>query len=82
MLEAESVEPDVESVLVVLAVLVEALDVLDVVSPSEESAEAMAAASGLTLFEPDVESEAESKLSDAVLLLEFCPLARDVAQAE
>jgi hypothetical protein len=67
----ESVELDVESVLDVPAVLVDALAVLSVVRPSEESAEAMAAASGLTLFESDEESEASGTTPDVELLAEL-----------
>jgi hypothetical protein len=71
----EPVELDDESVLDVLAVLVDALAVLSVLRPSDDSAEAMAAASGLTLFEPDDESEAKGTTPDVELLLELCPFA-------
>ena len=64
----EPVELDDESVLDVLAVL-------SVLRPSDDSAEAMAAASGLTLFEPDDESEAKGTTPDVELLLELCPFA-------
>jgi hypothetical protein len=72
VLDVESVELDAESV---LAVLVDALEVLSVVRPSEESAEAIAAASGLTLFESDEESDAKGTTPDVELLLELCPFA-------
>ena len=70
VLDAESVELEDESELVVLA---DALAVLSVVKPSDESAEAMAAASGLTLFESDEASEAMG-MPD-VWLLVVCPFA-------
>jgi hypothetical protein len=71
----EPVELDDESVLDVLAVLVDALAVLSVLRPSDDSAEAMAAASGLTLFESDEASEAKGTTPDVELLLELCPFA-------
>ncbi len=78
MLDVESVELDAESV---LAVLVDVLEVLLVVNPSDSSAEAMAAASGLTLFEPDEPFEAMDVSVDVESLLVFCPFAREVIQA-
>jgi hypothetical protein len=71
----EPVELDDESVLDVLAVLVDALAVLSVFRPSDDSAEAMAAARGLTLFESDEASEAKGTTPDVELLLELCPFA-------
>ncbi|MEX3965026.1 hypothetical protein AB4Y42_22890 [Paraburkholderia sp. EG286B] len=71
MLDVESVELEEESE---LAVLADALAVLSVVKPSDESAEAMAAASGLTLFESDEASEAMG-MPDSWLVLVFCPSA-------
>ncbi|MEX3977474.1 hypothetical protein AB4Y45_00660 [Paraburkholderia sp. EG287A] len=71
MLDVESVELEDESELVVLA---DALAVLSVVKPSDESAEAMAAASGLTLFESDEASEAMG-MPDIWLVLVDCPSA-------
>ncbi|RQH02961.1 hypothetical protein [Paraburkholderia dinghuensis] len=78
VLDVESVELDAESVLLVL---VDVLEALPVVSPSDSSAEAMAAASGLTLFEPDESFEAMDVSPDVELLLAFCPFAREVIQA-
>lgn len=71
VLDVESVELDDESELVVLA---DVLAVLSVVKPSAESAEAMAAASGLTLFESDEASETMG-MPDIWLLLVVCPSA-------
>jgi len=71
VLDVESVVLEVEPV---LAVLVDAL-VLSVLSPSEESAEAMAAASGLTLSEFDEASEASGMQPDVELLPDVCPFA-------
>ncbi|MEX3949220.1 hypothetical protein AB4Y40_15925 [Paraburkholderia sp. EG287B] len=71
MLDVESVELEEESE---LAVLADALAVLSVVKPSDESAEAMAAASGLTLFESDEASEAMG-MPDSWPVLVFCPSA-------
>lgn len=73
MLEVEPVVLDVESV---LAVLVDALVVLFVVRPSDASADAMAAASGLTPFVPDEASVAVAASLDVELLLTFCPFSR------
>ena len=71
VLDAEAVELDEASALVVL---VDVPDVLSVVNPSDESAEAIAAASGLTLFESDESSEAMG-MPCTWLLPEFCPCA-------
>ena len=71
MLDVESVVLDEESELVVAA---DALAVLSVVKPSAESAEAMAAASGLMLFESDEASDAMG-MPDIWLLLVVCPSA-------
>jgi hypothetical protein len=70
-LDVESVELDVEAVLAVLEEALEVLDVLSVVRPSDASAEAMAAASGLTLFEPDEAPDAVVVSVDVELLLVF-----------
>ncbi|WP_028202611.1 hypothetical protein [Paraburkholderia nodosa] len=71
VLDVEAVEPEEESELVVLA---DALAVLSEVKPSDESADAMAAASGLTLFESDEASEAMG-MPDIWLVLVDCPSA-------
>jgi hypothetical protein len=71
VLDVEPVELDVESVLEVLEVLVDVLAVLSVVRPSDASAEAMAAASGLTLFVPDEASDAVVVSPDVELLPTF-----------
>ena len=71
MLDDESLELDDESVLAVLVVAL--VDVLSVVMPSDESAEAIAAASGLTLSVPDEASEAIG--ADIWLPPEFCAFA-------
>ncbi|MEX3692606.1 hypothetical protein AB3X91_26680 [Paraburkholderia sp. BR14263] len=71
VLDVEPAELDEESEPVVLA---DALAVLSVVKPSDESAEAMAAASGLTLFESDEASEAMG-MPDIWLVLVDCPSA-------
>jgi hypothetical protein len=73
VLDVELVELDVESV---LAVLVDALAVLSVVRPSDSSAEAIAAASGLTLFVPDDASVAVVVSLDVELLPVFWLFAR------
>lgn len=78
VLDVESVELDEESELVVLA---DALAVLSVVKPSDESAEAMAAASGLTLFESDEASDAMG-IPDIWPLFAVCPCAWEAAQVE
>jgi hypothetical protein len=76
VLDVELVELDVESVLAVLEDVLEVLDVLLVVRPSDWSAEAMAAASGLTLFELDESFEAMDVSPDVELLPEFCSFVR------
>lgn len=76
MLDVEPLELDVESVLDVLADVLEVLDVLPVVRPSDWSAEAIAAASGLMLLEPDESFEAMDVSPDVELLPEFCWFVR------
>jgi hypothetical protein len=72
VLEVELVELDVESVLLVL---VDVLEVLSDVMPSEASAEAMAAASGLTLLESDESSDAMGTTPDVEFPLVLSPWA-------
>lgn len=71
VLDVEAVALDDESELLVLA---EALAVLLVVKPSDESAEAMAATSGLTLLESDEASE-DICMPGVWLVLVVCPSA-------